>query len=142
MKTFLLALMVVSAPAMAQSKDLQHAYLFEADMKGADLQGANLYRCQLGRADLRNADLRNAKLEGAYLFKTDLRGADLRGAKFSQNLKGAELARTLLVGAMFDDTTALPFSTAEALNRGMVQVGGEPQQVISPVPTTVALSDF
>lgn len=142
MKSILLTLMMFAVPAMAQSKDLRHEYLFEANLQNADLKGADFYRCQLGRADLRNADLRNAKLEGAYLFKTDLRGADLRGAKFSQNLKGAELARTLLVGAMFDDTTALPFSTAEALNRGMVQVGGEPQQVISPVPTTVALSDF
>ncbi len=137
MKSILLTLMMFAVPAMAQSKDLRHEYLFEANLQNADLKGADFYRCQLGRADLRNA-----KLEGAYLFKTDLRGADLRGAKFSQNLKGAELARTLLVGAMFDDTTALPFSTAEALNRGMVQVGGEPQQVISPVPTTVALSDF
>ena len=129
MKTLLLALFVVSAPALAQSKDLQHAYLFDADLQGADLQGANLFRCQLGRADLRNADLRNANVAGAYLYKTDLRGADLRGAVFAQTLKGAELKQTMLEGARFDSTTVLPFSTDEALRRGMVQVDGSEQQV-------------
>ena len=122
MKTFLLALIVVSAPAMAQSKDLQNAYLFEADLKGADLQGANLFHCQLGHADLRNADLRNANVAGAYLFKADLRGADLRGAKFAQSLTGAELKQTLLEGARFDSSTMLPFSVDEAVRRGMIQV--------------------
>lgn len=122
MKTFFLAVMVVAAPAMAQSKDLRNAYLFQADLQSADLQGADLFHCQLGHADLRNADLRNARLAGAYLFKTDLRGADLRGAKFSPALKGAELNKTLLIGALFDETTELPFSAAEAINRGMVQV--------------------
>ena len=126
MKTFFLALVVISAPAMAQSKDFRNAYLFEADMQKADLKGADLYRCQLGHANLRNADLRNASLAGAYLFKADLRGADLRGAKFSTNLKGAELNKTLLEGAMFDETTALPFSTTEALSRGMVQAPADP----------------
>ncbi len=122
MKTILLALVVFTVPAMAQSKDLRHEYLFEANLQNADLQGADFYRCQLGRADLRNADLRNATLVGAYLFKTDLRGADLRGVKFASNLKGAELNKTLLTGALFDETTELPFSIAEAVNRGMVQV--------------------
>lgn len=120
MKTFLLALMLVSAPAMAQSKDYRDAYLFQADLSGADLQGADLTRCQLGGADLRNADLRGATLAGAYLYKADLRGADLRGANFSLKLKGAELARTQLNGARFDISTVLPFSTDEALRRGMV----------------------
>jgi uncharacterized protein YjbI with pentapeptide repeats len=122
MKTFLLALTVFAVPAMAQSKDLRNAYLFEASLQSADLQGADLSKCQLGHADLRNADLRNANLTGAYLFKTDLRGADLRGAKFATALKGAELKKTLLAGAQFDETTELPFSAAEALSRGMVQV--------------------
>ncbi len=129
MKTILLALMVVSAPAMAQSKDLTHAYLFEADLQGADLQGANLFRCQLGRADLRNADLRNANVAGAYLFKTDLRGADLRGAKFAQAFKGAELKQTRLEGARFDRSTVLPFSADEAVRRGMVLVEGSEQEL-------------
>ena len=142
MKTFLLTLMVFAVPAMAQSKNLRHEYLFEANLQNADLQGADLYRCQLGRADLRNADLRNANLAGAYLFKTDLRGADLRGAKFATSLKGAELNKTLLAGAMFDETTELPFSTAEALTRGMVQVGAEQQLVAAPAQSAVALSTF
>lgn len=138
MKTFFLTLMVFAVPAMAQSKDLRHAYLFEANMEKADLQGADLYRCQLGHANLRDADLRNANLSGAYLFKTDLRGADLRGAKFAQSLKGAELNKTLLAGAQFDETTQLPFSTAEAVNRGMVQVGGEQPLVSTSTQTAVA----
>ena len=125
MKTFLLALIVVSAPAMAQSKDLRHAYLFEADLKGADLQGADLYRCQLSRANLSHADLRHAHLAGAYLFKTDLRGADLRGATFALSLKGAELKETLLEGARFDRSTVLPFSADEAIRRGMVMTTDE-----------------
>jgi uncharacterized protein YjbI with pentapeptide repeats len=142
MKTFLLALMVFAAPAMAQSKDLRNEYLFGADLQNANLRGADLHRAQLGHADLRNADLRNASLAGAYLFKTDLRGADLRGAKFSPALKGAELNKTLLVGAMFDSTTELPFSKAEALNRGMVQIGGEPGPITTTGQTAVALSTF
>ena len=142
MKTFLLTLMVFAVPTMAQTKDLRNEYLFEANLQNADLNGADLYRCQLGRADLRNANLRNANLAGAYLFKTDLRGADLRGAKFAQSLKGAELKKTLLTGALFDETTELPFSTAEALNRGMVQVGGEQQLVTATPKTAVALSAF
>ena len=130
MKTLILAL-IISAPALAQSKDLQHAYLFEANLAGADLQGANLYRAQLGSADLRKADLRNASIGGAYLYKTDLRGADLRGAKFAISLKGAELKQTLLDGALFDHATVLPFSTDEAVRRGMVLLEGAEPAVAS-----------
>lgn len=133
MKTFFLALMVLAVPAMAQSKDLRHAYLFEAELVGADFSGADLYRCQLGRANLQKANLQNANLAGAYLYKADLRGADLRGAKFATALKGAELKHTKLEGALFDENTELPFSTAEALNRGMVQVGGE-QRLVEVLP--------
>lgn len=137
MKTFFLALVVVAAPAMAQSKDLRFAYLFEADLKGADLHGADLYRSQLGGADLRYADLRNASIAGAYLYKTDLRGADLRGAKFAQELKGA-LKKTRLDGALFDASTVLPFSAEEAVSRGMVRADG-PEQLVTPPPAaTVA----
>lgn len=140
MKTFFLALTVLAVPAMAQSnKDLRHAYLFEADMKGADLSGADLFRCQLSRANLQGANLQNANLAGAYLFKADLRGADLRGAKFATALKGAELKTTRLEGATFDENTELPFSIAEALNRGMVQVGGEQRLVESTPSEAVAL---
>ncbi len=125
MKALLLTLMVFAVPAMAQGKDLRHTYLFQADLKSADLRGADLYRCQLGHADLRQADLRDAKLAGAYLHKADLRGADLRGAKFALKLKGAELKQTRLEGAIFDETTELPFSTEVALARGMMLAPSE-----------------
>src|SRR5687767_1363690 len=132
MKTIFLALMVVAAPALAQStKDLRHAYLFEAQMTGADLQGADLYRAQLGRANLRGADLRNANVAGAYLHKADLSGADLRGAKFAVGLKGAELKTVRFEGAIFDASTVLPFSADEAIKRGMVMAIDGTEQLLA-----------
>ena len=115
------------APLGARRDDtsLRHEYLYGANLAGADLSGEDLYRCQLGSADLLEADLRVAQLAGAYLFKADLRGSDLRGAIFSSTLKGAELKQTRLAGARFDRTTALPFTTDEALRRGMVFVDVE-----------------
>lgn len=122
MKTMLLLAMTVASAAMAQTRDLRGAYLYEANLKGVDLRNADLGKTQLGHANLQNADLRGAKLKGAYLHKADLSGADLRGATFSTRLNGAEVATTRLEGAKYDAKTVLPFSRLEAARRGMVQV--------------------
>lgn len=90
---------------------------------------------ELWGADLKKAELARAKLDGANLPRADLSGADLSGA----SLKGAILMMTKLSGAnlegaIFNERTVLPFSRAEAIQRGMVYVpssGAAPSKAMS-----------
>lgn len=82
----------------------------DVSLVGADFRGVNLAKASLKKANLHSGDIRQADLQGA-----DLRGADLREVKFDD---------AKLQGATFDDATKLPFSAAEAVQRGMTRAQG------------------
>jgi hypothetical protein len=71
---------------------LQGVSLHKADMRAARLQGAVLEHAFLWNTDLRHADLREADLRDANLKEARLVGADLRGAL----LVGAKLDGAIL----------------------------------------------
>lgn len=123
------------------SANLREGHFPEADfrestMSKATLMGANLKAARFEKSDLRHADLSGARLDGA-----DLRGADLRharllatqltGARFGgADLRGADLSESITFGtdfkgAIYDDSTSLPFSRDEAARRGLQRKSDE-----------------
>ena len=63
-----------------QTRDLDYAELYGADLINAYLFDTDLINAYLIEADLRYANLRYANLSGAELYGADLYGADLSGA--------------------------------------------------------------
>ncbi len=103
---------------------LSHANLNGADLKGVDLNGADLSFADLTQTDLRDANLLRANLENA-----DLRAADLRAARMST----ARLAHAKLAGALFDESTTLPFERSEALELGLLYTGTDAEPDVEVV---------
>ncbi len=119
--------------ARLQGADLTDASLTQANLEGADLLGAILQGAILKDARLKKANLQVADLSEAVLFGSDLREADLRGARMTQAalvdgreanlfipLAGSiKIGKTRFAGALFDDSTQLPFDSQQAETRKM-----------------------
>ena len=119
--------------------NLSEAILYLADLSYARLIGANFENADLRRVNLTGANLKltnltNTNLEEANLIRANLQGADLKGADLSKafligaDLRGAKLQQTNLEqlprldGAIYDDTTELPFSDERARGYGMIKI--------------------
>lgn len=99
----------------AESGEFKNWIVTKSVFTKAVLKSANLAGLRGSQAVFKEADLQSANLWGA-----DLRGADLRGSNLqSADLRHSLTQNALLSGALFNDDTRLPFSKAEAIQRGM-----------------------
>ena len=102
----------------ADTLDLRGSHVKGVTWKKVSLRDLLASGARFTRTQFLDCDLRSASFWGANLQETDFSGSDLRGA----NLKSTFLLFTRFEGAKFDDTTQLPFSEKEALEKGMIKV--------------------
>lgn len=84
----------------------------------ATLTSASFHMSLLEGADFSNADLTQADFADTWITGASFRGADLRGADFFDAYVGEDVQWR---GAMYDDTTQLPFTEDVAIQKGMVR---------------------
>lgn len=102
----------------AQHLDLRGSHFKSTNFDHSDLQNLFATGSRFIKTSFQYCNLQNANFWGSQLQEIDFRQADLRGA----NLKTTYVLFSQFEGAKFNHQTQLPFSTEEALNKGMVQV--------------------
>ena len=102
----------------AESLDLRGSWIKGNTWTDSNLKGWQASGVRLEKTSFVNCDLQNANFWGANLQESKFQGSDLRGA----NLESTLVLFTKFNGSKFNSKTRLPFSKAEALNRGMVEV--------------------
>jgi uncharacterized protein YjbI with pentapeptide repeats len=112
--------------AQLRMADFTGSDLTEANFSHADLTFADFTSAKLNEVDFSNTDLCKACFRSAMLNGTNFEGADLEQAVFTESdlrgcdFLGADLRATCLAGAIFDESTQLPFTTQEGTERGML----------------------
>ncbi|MEK6623713.1 MAG: pentapeptide repeat-containing protein [Bdellovibrionota bacterium] len=109
---------VIMTGALLISTNFEEADLTEAQLFGVLALGASFNRAKLTGTSFQYADLRAASFKAALVRGTDFRHAHLEGADLAAVLLDEN---TKFGDAIFDDSTKLPFTEAEALKRQMVK---------------------
>lgn len=85
--------------------DLNHAHLFESDMKNVKLMNAQVSLAFFGDADLVHADFRGATIVASHFGQTDLRGANFQGAELTGSIfNNSKLDRANFENAILAET--------------------------------------
>lgn len=92
-----------------------------SDFHGSDFKNANVEYAEITNSDFSSTNFKNASLRGSQIIDSDFSDADLRGAK----LKNCVFTNTNLNGAIFDESTELPFSQRHAHEVGMELMNSE-----------------
>mgnify|MGYP001615621210 CR=1 FL=1 len=88
------------------------------NFSGATLDSGRIHHSWFTRVDFRDSHLADLKVTSTDFREADFRGADLQGWTFEDfNFPPSDFR-----GARFNSKTKLPFSKAEALSRGMIEV--------------------
>ena len=103
--------------------DLTRTNLRASRLNGANLKGAKLDGVQLDAAWALKADFTNASFIGASLFQTQMMDCKVDGANFSNAMVGADLSRSTLTNAKFDDAMLAPDLTNQSMGlmRGILK---------------------
>ncbi len=97
-------------------------FLFEnidienTDFSFAKLNGGKIKNVNIANSNFIYTDLRRVQFRDVIFTDCNLSFSDLRGTEFMYSHVG----NTIFDGALFNNSTILPFSRAEAMKRGMI----------------------